>query len=153
MQMVDEAVAAAGGQRVVPVAVTGEIQSDVERIRTAADGGAQMAFDMVGAARDPDMTLAVLGSLSREGRLVLMGSTTVPLLIPYTEVMLNSWEIIGQFIYSKDSYRGLLNLMRTGQLDVNVIQPRVFALEALPEAMEAALTGGNLECIVIKNHE
>jgi hypothetical protein len=48
MQMVDEAVAAAGGQRVVPVAVTGEIQSDVERIRIAADGGAQMAFDMVG---------------------------------------------------------------------------------------------------------
>jgi hypothetical protein len=45
MQMVDEAVAAAGGQRVVPVAVTGEIQSDVERIRIAADGGAQMAFD------------------------------------------------------------------------------------------------------------
>jgi hypothetical protein len=44
------------------------------------------------AARDPDMTLAVLGSLSREGRLVLMGSMTVPLLIPYTEVMRNSWE-------------------------------------------------------------
>jgi alcohol dehydrogenase len=70
-----------------------------------------MASDMVGPAPDPDMTLAVLGSLSREGRLVLMGSMTVPLLIPYTEVMLNSWEIIGQFMYPKDSYRGLLNLI------------------------------------------
>jgi hypothetical protein len=47
-------------------------------------------------------------------------------------------------MYPKDSYRGLLNLIRTGQLDVNVIQPRVFALEALPEAMEAPLTGSNL---------
>lgn len=87
-----EAVAAAGGQRVVPVAVTGEIQSDVEKIRAAAHGGAQMAFDMVGAARDPNMTLAALRSLSRDGRFVLMGSMTVPLPIPYTEVMLNSWE-------------------------------------------------------------
>jgi alcohol dehydrogenase len=146
-----EAVAAAGGQRVVPVAVTGEIQSDVERIRAAAHGGAQMAFDMVGTARDPNMTLATLRSLSREGRLVLMGSMTVPLPIPYTEVMLNSWEIIGQFMYPKDSYRRLLGFMRAGQLDMNVIQPRVFVLEALPEAMEAAATASNLECIVIKN--
>jgi alcohol dehydrogenase len=38
-----------------------------------------------------------------------------------------------------------------GQLDINVIQPRVFALEALPEAMEAAATAGNVERTVIKN--
>jgi alcohol dehydrogenase len=62
-----------------------------------------MALDMVGAACDPNMTLATLRSLSREGRLVLMGSMTVPLPIPYTEVMLNSWEIIGPFMYPKDS--------------------------------------------------
>jgi hypothetical protein len=37
------------------------------------------------------------------------------------------------------------------QLDSNVIQPRVFALEAWPEAMEAATTAGNLERIVVKN--
>lgn len=55
-----EAVAFAGGQPVVPVAVTGEIQSDVEKIRAAAHGGAQVAFDMIGAARDPNMTLAAV---------------------------------------------------------------------------------------------
>jgi alcohol dehydrogenase len=110
-----------------------------------------MALDMVGAAGDPNMTLATLRSLSREGRLVLMRSMTVPLPIPYTEVMLNSWEIIGQFMYPKDSYPCLLNLMRIGQLDINAIQPRIFALEALPEAMEVATTVSNLECIVIKN--
>ena len=47
-------------------------------------------------------------------------------------------------MYPKDSYRRLLNLMRTGQLDINIIQPRVFALEALREAMEAAATASNL---------
>jgi hypothetical protein len=38
-----------------------------------------------------------------------------------------------------------------GHLDTNVIQPPVFALEALPEAMETAATAGHLEHIVIKN--
>lgn len=112
-----------------------------------------MAFDMVGAARDPNMTLAALRSLSREGRLVLMGSMTVPLPIPYTEVMLNGWEIIGQFMYPKEPYRRLLDLVRLGQLDVSAIRPRVFSLKELPEAMQAAATAGNLECVVIKNQE
>ena len=148
-----DAVAAAAGPRVTPVAVTGEIQSDVERIRAAARGVAHIAFDMVGAARDSNMTLAALRSLSREGRLVLMGSMTVPLPIPYTEVMLNSWEIIGQFMYPQEAYRRLLDLVRLGQLNVSAIRPRVFPLAALPEAMEAAATAGNLECVVIKNQE
>lgn len=148
-----EAVTALAGHRVVPVAVTGEIHSDVEKIKTAAHGAAHMAFDMVGAARDPNMTLAALRSLSREGRLVLMGSMTVPLPIPYTEVMLNGWEIIGQFMYPKEPYRRLLDLVRLGQLDVSAIRPRVFSLKELPEAMQAAATAGNLECVVIKNQE
>ena len=148
-----EAIVARAGKRVVPVVATGDIQSDVERIRTAAHGSPQMAFDIVGAARDPNMTLAALRSLSREGRLVLMGSMTVPLPIPYTEVMLNGWEIIGQFMYPRASYRRLLDLIRIGHLDINAIQPRTFVLKDLPEAMEAAATAGSLECVVIKNQE
>ncbi len=144
-----EAVAAKAGPRVVPVAVTGEIKTDIERIKNAAHGNVQMAFDMVGAARDPNMTLAALRSLSREGRLVLMGSMTVPLPIPYTEVMLNSWEIIGQFMYPRDSYRRLLDLVCLGLLDITAVQPRTFALKDLPRAMEAAANAGNLECVVV----
>ena len=34
-----------------------------------------------------------------------------------------------------------------------VIQPRVFALQALPEAMDAAATAASLECVVIKNDQ
>lgn len=148
-----EVVAAKGGRRVVPVAVTGEIQSDIEKIKDAAKGTAQMAFDMVGAARDPNMTLAALRSLSREGRLVLMGSMAVPLPIPYTEVMLNGWEIIGQFMYTRESYRRLLDLVRLGLLDITAVQPRAFALKDLPRAMEAAANASNFECVVVKNQE
>lgn len=57
-----EAVARAGGARVAPVVLTGDIQKDVGALRVAANGGAQMAFDMVGQARDPNATLAALRS-------------------------------------------------------------------------------------------
>jgi alcohol dehydrogenase len=71
-----EAVANAGGVRVVPVRLTGEIATDVVAIRKAAGGPADMAFDMVGQANDARATLTSLHSLRRGGRVVLMGSMT-----------------------------------------------------------------------------
>jgi alcohol dehydrogenase len=145
-----EAVARAGGSRVSTVALTGDIQKDAGALRAASGGGAHIAFDMVGQARDPKATLAALHSLRRGGRLVLMGSMTTDLPIPYTALMINSWEILGQFMYPVSAYRRLLDLLRSGLLDIRAIRPRVYPLAALPEAMEAAATAGNLECIVMQ---
>jgi alcohol dehydrogenase len=79
-----------------------------------------------------------------------MGSMTTDLPVPYTTMMLNDWEIIGQFMYPAGAYRRLLELLRSGLLDISPIRPRVYPLEALPEAMEAAASAGNLECIVMQ---
>jgi len=143
-------VAKAAGGRVAPVALSGDVAADAAAIREAADGRAAIAFDMVGGATDPRSTLAALTSLRRGGRLVLMGSMTVDLPIPYTTVMLNDWEIIGQFMYPAGAYRRLLDLVRAGLLDLRAIRPRVFALPALPEAMDAAAEAGNLEVVVVR---
>ena len=145
-----EAIASAGGARVVPVALTGDIQADANSLRAAANGGAQMAFDMVGQARDPNATLAALRSLRRNGRLVLMGSMSSPLPLSYSELMANNWEIIGQFMYPANAYRRLLDLVRAHLLDISLIRPHVFPLAALPEAMEAAAKAGSLECVVVE---
>jgi alcohol dehydrogenase len=141
---------AAGGARVAPVVLTGDIQKDVGALRAAANGGAQMAFDMVGQARDPNATLAALRSLRRGGRLVLMGSMSAPLPLSYMELMVNNWEIMGQFMYPADAYRRLLGLVRAGLLDISAIRPRVFPLSALPEAMEAGAAASSLECVVVQ---
>ena len=79
-----------------------------------------------------------------------MGSMTTDLPIPYTALMLNNWEIIGQFMYPASAYRRLPDLLRSGLLDISAIRPRVFPLADLPQAMEAAATAGNLECIVMQ---
>jgi alcohol dehydrogenase len=145
-----EAVSRIGGPRVSTVVLTGDVSADARALREAAGGGAQIAFDMVGQARDPKATLAALHSLRRGGRLVLMGSMTTDLPIPYTTLMLNSWELLGQFMYPADAYLRLLDLVRPGLLDIADIRPRVFPLTALPEAMQAAATAGNFETIVVQ---
>ena len=145
-----EAVARAAGPRISTVALTGDVEADAKAIRAASGGGAHIAFDMVGNAGDPRSTLAALTSLRRGGRLVLMGSMTVDLPVPYMMLMLNNWEIVGQFMYPAGAYRRLLNLLRCGLLDMSAIKPRVFALSALPEAMEAAAAAGNMEYVVVR---
>lgn len=113
-------------------------------------GGVQIAFDRVGQAGDANATLASLNSLRRGGRLVLMGSMTVPLQLSYSDVMRNDWEIIGQFMYPAGAYRRLIGMLRTGLLDINAIRPVTFPLAALPEAAEAAVKASNLECVVVQ---
>jgi len=145
-----DALARVGGSRVFPVCLKGDIQADARVLREAGGGGAQMAFDMVGRARDPNATLAALHSLSRGGRLVLMGSMATELPIPYGVVMLNNLEILGQFMYPANAYSRLLDLVRSGQLDITPIRARIYRLPDLHEAMEAAADAGNVQCVVMQ---
>jgi alcohol dehydrogenase len=144
-----DALAKLGGTRVATVALSGDVEPDAKALRAAARGGAQMAFDMVGSAQDPNATLAALKSLHRGGRLVLMGSMTVPLPISYLDVMLNNLEIVGQFMYPQDTFMRLVDLARAGLLDLRAIHARSLPLDSLPTAMEAAATAGALECLVV----
>ena len=144
------AVAEAAGARVAPVALEGDVAADAKAIRELCGGGADLAFNMVGNASDPRATLAALTSLKRNGRLVLMGSMTVDLPVPYTQVMLNSWEILGQFMYPASAYRRLLDLIRGGLLDLAALSPKSFPMQALEDAMDSAADAGNLEYVVVR---
>jgi NADPH:quinone reductase-like Zn-dependent oxidoreductase len=143
-----EAVAELAPRRIATVAATGDVAADADAIRRASGGGAHLSFDMVGNAADPNMTLAALRSLRKRGRLVLMGSMSVPLPVPYTELMLNNWEVLGQFMYPRDAYARLLDLIRSGLLDLSALNSRVYPLGALRDAMDAA-AAGNFDCVVI----
>jgi alcohol dehydrogenase len=98
---------------------------------------------------DPNSTLAALGSLYRWGRIVLMGSSTSPIPIDYMQVMFNNLEIIGNFMHSQNAYLQLLALVRSGQLDITPIKPKVFSLADLLEATEYAGKAESLELVVV----
>ncbi|TIX90495.1 zinc-binding dehydrogenase [Rhizobium sp. P44RR-XXIV] len=146
-----DAVAAAMGGRIETVALTGDVKVDTEALRRLTGGGAEMAFDMVGQADDPSATLATLGGLRRNGRLVLMGSMATPIPVDYMQLMGNNLEIIGHLMYEADAHLKLLNLLRIGRLDLSPIKATVFPMTAVPEAMEAARVASSLECIVVRN--
>jgi alcohol dehydrogenase len=146
-----DAIAEATSGRVSTVLLTGDVAADAEALRAATAGGAELAFDMVGQAKDPSSTLAALSSLRRNGRLVLMGSMTVPVPINYMQMMFNNLEIVGHFMYEADAHLKLLNLLRIGRLDMSPVRATVYPMTELPTAMQAARKADSLECVVIRH--
>ncbi len=139
----------AAGPRVIPVLLRGDAATDASAIRNAAWGKVDFAFDMVGRANDATATLAALHALRRGGRLVLMGSMTVPLPLTYAEMLANDWQIIGNFMYERNALGRLVALIAAGLLDLDVVRLRTFAFTELQAAMDAAATMRALDCTVV----
>jgi len=140
----------AGNGRVVPAALTGDADKDAALVRTATGGGGHLAFDQVGGATDASGTLHSLRALRRGGRLVLMGSMAAPLSFNYSELMINNWEIIGNFMYEPSAFLTVLSLIRAGLLNLEMVRVKTFGLNELPAAMEAAAAMHGLDCTVLR---
>ena len=141
--------ASALAPRVVPVAVTGDHDSDVAAIQTAAGGKADLALDLVGQAASTTTTLAALRSLRRGGRLVLMGSASVPLPVSFGDMLSNNWEVVGNFMYPKTAPGKLAALIAAGLLDLSPIRVRSLAFSQLPDAIQAAVRMRDLDLTAV----
>lgn len=73
--------------RLTTVKLTGDVEVDKTALRKAADGGAHIAFDMVGLAKDSNAQSSALKSLLRGGRMVIMGSMFCPWNISYVDMV------------------------------------------------------------------
>ena len=137
------------GPQVVPVVLSGNVEDDTVMLKEAAEGPIQLGLDMVGLADSPNGTLAVLNSLSRGGRLVLDGSMSVPLPVPYGDLLRNNWEIIGNFMYRPEAFRTLMGLIRAGKIDLEKLHTTRFELVELERAIDAASAMRGLDCVVV----
>ena len=142
-------VVAKAGPRAVAVKLSGDATTDTRNLREAAGGGADAAIDLVGRASNAEATLAALRALRRGGRLSLMGSMTVPLPLPYGEVMIHDWRIQGRFMYPRDAVVRLLRLAAMGVLDLNAVELSTFPLADLQEAMKAAAGQRGLQATLV----
>src|SRR5260370_38732008 len=84
------------GPRVIPATVTGDATQDLATIRHAAGGHADVALDLLGAAKSTSTTLSCLRALKCGGRLVLMGGAEVPLELSFRVMLANDWEVVVQ---------------------------------------------------------
>lgn len=137
------------GPRAVAVALSGGLARDVEALREAAGGGADAAIDLVGRASDAGATLATLRALRRGGRLSLMGSMTVPLPLPYGEMLINDWTVQGRFMYPRDAMGRLLRLASAGTLAMDAVEISAYPLADLPAAMATAAKQRGLQATVL----
>jgi len=138
------------GPRVIPAAVTGDAAKDLAVIRHAAGGGADVALDLLGAAKSTSTTLSSLRALKRGGRLVLMGSAEVALELLFREMLANDWEVVGQFMYDRTAPGQLAALAADGLLDLRKIVVTTFPLADFRRAVEAAalMQGLDLTAVV-----
>jgi alcohol dehydrogenase len=80
-----------------------------------------------------------------------MGSSAAPVPLNYLQIMFNNLEIIGNFMHAQNAYLPLLELVRSGQLDLTPIAPKVFPISDVGRAMDAAKAAGSLEIVVVTN--
>jgi len=146
-----ESLRSAFGPRVVAAAVTGEADKDLELIRNAARGAADVALDLLGSAGSTSTTRSTLRALNRGGRLVLMGSAEVPLEVSFREMLANDWEIVGQFMYARHAPAQLAALAAAGLLALGKIKVKSFRLGEFSQAIEAAasMQGLDLTALVV----
>jgi alcohol dehydrogenase len=138
------------GPRVIPAVVSGDTEQDVAVIRKAAGGRADVALDLLGSAKSTSTTLSCLRSLKRGGRLVLMGSADAPLELSFREMLANDWEVVGQFMYTRQAPGQLAALAAEGLLDLKKIVVTTFELAEFKRAVEAAalMQGLDLTAVV-----
>lgn len=144
-----EALGEAFGPRVIPAVVSGEAAKDLGIIRHAAGGGADVALDLLGAAKSTSTTLSSLRSLKHGGRLVLMGSAEVPLELSFREMLANDWEVVGQFMYDRSAPGQLAALAVDGLLDLRKIIVTAFKLADFRRAVDAAALMQSLDLTAV----
>ncbi|MGY3531346.1 zinc-binding dehydrogenase [Bradyrhizobium sp. USDA 4452] len=137
------------GPRVIPVVVTGDAAADLAIIRRAAGGNADVALDLLGAAKSTSTTLSSLRALRRGGRMVLMGSAEVPLELSFREMLANDWEVVGQFMYDRTAPGQLAGLAAEGLLDLSKINVATFKLADFRRAVDAAAMMQSLDLTAV----
>jgi alcohol dehydrogenase len=138
------------GPRVIPAVVTGEAASDLAAIRHAAGGSADVGLDLLGNASSTSTTLSCLRAIKRGGRLVLMGSADVPLELSMREMLVNDWEVVGQFMYERTAPGQLAALAAEGLFDLKKVVVSTFKLADFKRAVAAAalMQGLDLTAVV-----
>ncbi len=143
------------GSRVRTVQLSGNEEDDRERMRQAAPGPIDCVLDLLPPSAGTIPVRAALMTVRPYGRVVLMGGVGMlggpGLDLPYPWIMRNCVTIRGQWMYPREAISGLIKLIRSGLLDLNIFDVTVFDLVHANEAVaHAAANGGPFKLTVIQ---
>ncbi len=144
--------------RVKPVRITGDVQTDAEAIRAATPfgAGADVYLDFApGQAAESTHFTSCLSSLKGGGRAVFMGGVFSDISINYGMVMIKMLTIAGHFMYTRQHVQDFVKLVGSGLFDLNPIKIHEFAFDKVKEGLEKGKTFERLPdlCVLTPNKE
>ncbi|KAA6416415.1 MAG: hypothetical protein FRX49_13617 [Trebouxia sp. A1-2] len=109
-----------------------------------------VALDIVGHADTPNIALACLNCLKRNGILVLDGSMDCPLPIPYGWVVRKNLEIRGAYMSSRSTPQTLVQLVESKVLNFDQLEVKGFPLDTITECVKQARMASALQFMVLE---
>ena len=126
------------GQRVRPVKMLVEEETDRKTILEAAPGPIDLVLDILPPAATPAQVRAALLTVRPYGRVVLMGGLAQDIGIPYSWLMRYGVTVRGQWMYSRESITRLIGLVRAGMLRLEEFSVTTFKLDDVNKAVDYA---------------
>lgn len=135
------------GDRVRTAHMLGEEATDTTTIQAVADAPIDVVFDILPPYAQPTQVLAAVRAVRPGGRISLMGGVGMAgdgdLALPYPWLMRNNITIRGQWMYPRAAVPRLIEMVRSGQIDLTQYHVTEFALADVGDAIgHAATTSG-----------
>ena len=123
--------------------------SEVERVdkavRKLTDGGADVAFEVVGKAATQEMALSCLRT---GGRLIMVGYSRETMMLNSGRVMFRELAILGSLGCPPIDYPRVIELVRQGRLKVKEMVTHRFALDDIEQALDTLRNGEAIRAVV-----
>ncbi|MFG3284493.1 alcohol dehydrogenase catalytic domain-containing protein [Streptomyces sp. NPDC048111] len=134
------------GERVRPVALSGDEAADRAAMTAAAEGPIDMVIDLLPPSAPSAVARAAAMTVREYGRVVLMGGVGMlggdDLALPYPWIMRNSVTVRGQWMYPRTANVGIIRLLAAGTLDLAPERVRSFGLDEVNDAIAYAAAHG-----------
>jgi alcohol dehydrogenase len=143
------------GSRVRTVSLSGDEDVDRDRMKRAAPGPIDVVLDLLPPSVGTTPVRAAAMTVREYGRVVLMGGVGMlggdDLALPYPWIMRNSITVRGQWMYPPQANARLIELTRSGLLDLNHFDVTEFPLDDANKAVAHAAAGnGRFTLTVIR---
>jgi alcohol dehydrogenase len=143
------------GDRLIPVALTGDSDSDLAAMREAAPCPIDAVQDFLPPSVSASVVRTAIMSVRPYGRVVLMGGVGMlggeDLALPYPWIMRNLITVKGQWMYSPSAVAGMIGLIRGGLLDLDQFAVTEYPLASVNDAVtHAAANGGPFKMTVLR---
>ncbi len=142
------------GSRVIAAPMSGDENEDRRRISERAGGPVDMVLDFLPREARADQVRAAATTVRGGGRVVLMGGVrgeTGRLGLDYNWIMHNNITLRGQWMYGREAPPRLVQMVRSGLIDLSVFRLTEFPLSRAQEAVDhAAVHAAPLNLTVLR---